>query len=136
MVTAYQNGAKYIVVFNSPGKNPPTAEYGILTLNHLKAIKEFWNYLTKVPKVPEYPANTAYVLPRDYGFGFRSPNDTIWGLWKADELSSLIWNDANRLIAENGQDIDIVYETEINDEPLRLLPYGQLIFWNGTRIEQ
>jgi hypothetical protein len=98
-------------------------------------MKRFWNYVNSTPKVTKYPANTAFVLPRDYGYGFRGPNDTIWGLWKADALSSTIWNNATQLAAEYGQDLDIVYETEIADAPIEL-PYNKLIFWNGTIIEK
>jgi hypothetical protein len=29
----------------------------------------------------------AYILPEGYGYGFRGPEDTFWGLWEADEFS-------------------------------------------------
>ena len=135
MVTAYENGAKYIIVFDSPGNNTPTEKYGILTEEHLRSMEKFWNYASSASKVAEYPANAAYVLPRDYGFGLRGPNDTIWGLWKADALSSTVWNDATRLVAEYGQGLDIVHETIIKDSPIEL-PYNKLIFWNGTVLEK
>jgi hypothetical protein len=135
MVTAYENGARYILVFDSPGNNTPTTQYGILTDDHLDSMEKFWKYVNSAPKVAEFPANTAYVLPRDYGYGFRGPNDTIWGLWKADDLSSTVWNDATRLVADYGQGLDIVYETIIGDAPVEL-PYSKLIFWNGTIIEK
>ncbi len=134
MVTAYENGAKYIVVFDSPGNNSATTEFGILTREHLESIKKFWNYAKSASNVPGYPAKTAYVLPRDYGYGFRGPNDTIWGLWKADALSSVIWNNATQLIEQYGQGLDIVYETIIGDASIDL-PYDRLIFWNGTVID-
>ena len=134
MVLAYQNGAKYIVVFNSPGEFPPT-EYGGLTLEHLDAMKKFWNDVNAEPDSKQYPANTAYVLPRDYGYGFRGPDDKIWGKWEADTLSPQIWNDVNNLLATYGLELDVVYETRIGNLPINL-PYGKLIFWNGTIIER
>ncbi len=134
LVTAYENGAKYIVVFDSPGNNTAPYEFGILAEDHLDSMKRFWSYVNSAPKVVEYPAKTAYVLPRDYGYGFRGPNDTIWGLWKADALSSAIWNNVTQLIAEYGQGLDIVYETLIADATIHL-PYDRLIYWNGTVID-
>ena len=66
MVLAYENGAKYIVVFNSPGEFPAMTEFGTLAPEHFEAIKRFWNYVSTAPKVEKYPSRTAYVLPRDY----------------------------------------------------------------------
>jgi hypothetical protein len=50
------------------------------------------------------------VLPHNYGWGMRSPNDTIWGLWDADEKSEQIWNLRCDLIQEYGLNLDIVYD--------------------------
>jgi hypothetical protein len=135
MVLAYQNGAKYIVVFNSPGEFDPPTEYGTLTLEHFEAMKKFWNYVISEPHFEAYPANTAYVLPRDYGYGFRGPDDTIWGKWEADALSSQLWSDLNNLLAAYVLNLDVVYETKIGDTPIDF-PYDKLIFWNGTIIEK
>ena len=84
MVLAYQNGAKYVVIFNYP----KIGQYGILTDDHLDAIERFWNYTKN--NTHDHGVNqgkVAYVLPSNYGFGFRHAQDTIWGLWQADELS-------------------------------------------------
>lgn len=135
MVLAYQNGAKYIVVFNSPGGSAPPTEFGILTPEHLEAMKKFWNYVLSEPPVDEYPAKTALVLPRDYGYGFRGPDDKIWGKWEADALSSPLWSELNNQLATYKSNLDIVYETRIADVPINL-PYDKLIFWNGTVIEK
>jgi hypothetical protein len=136
MVLAYENGAKYISVFNSPANQTATTELGTLTPQHLEAMKRFWNYASTNAAPIRNPADIAYVIPRDYGFGFRGPSDNIWGLWNANELDHFapkIWNDANSLIAEYGTKIDIVYETLSGDLPARLM-YDKLIFWNGTII--
>jgi hypothetical protein len=77
LVLAYNNGAKYILVFNYPTN---VTEYGILTQEHLDSMREFWNYMNTVPQ-PTQASKTAYVLPEDYGYGFRGPEDRIWGLW-------------------------------------------------------
>ncbi len=143
MVLAYENDAKYVVVFNSPGNQTATTDLGILTPDHVKAIKRFWNYAGTHPRPLKDPAETAYVLPRDYAFGFRGPDDSIWGLWFNDTLSpdaprSKIWNDTTSLLKTYGEKLDIVYETltgtEQIKEPQLSLMYPKLIFWNGTII--
>jgi hypothetical protein len=135
MVLAYRNGAKYIIVFNSPGNNTATTPYGILNQGHLLAIRLFWTYAQLNPIPQEYSADTAYVLPKDYGYGFRGPSDRIWGDFPADALSPVIWNASNSLIRKYGINLDIVYETEIDDVTINL-PYEKLIYWNGTVIEK
>lgn len=132
MLLAWQNDAKYIVVFDSPGAgHSVTTPYGVLTGDYLNEMKNFWNYAQdhQPPKLD--PAQTAYVLPMDYGYGFSGPNDTIWGLWPADALSPIIWNDTNNLLTTYGMKLDIVYETKTDDVPINL-QYKTLIFWNGT----
>jgi hypothetical protein len=135
MILAYQNGAKYIIVFNSPGQNPAPTEYGTLTPEHFEAMKRFWNYANTEPPVEHYPAKNAYVIPRDYGYGFRGPNDRIWGLWEADELSPKIWNDIQDLTGSYVLNLDMVYETKIGNTSTNL-SYDRLIFWNGTIVQK
>jgi hypothetical protein len=131
MMLAYRNGAKYIIVFDSPANNSATTEYGILTRTHLDVIKMF-HYCTELTPAPEeFPAETAYVLPTDYGYGFRGPADKIWGVFGPDSLSPVIWNATKSLIQTYSIGLDIVYETKIDDVPI-LLPYEKLIYWNGT----
>jgi hypothetical protein len=135
MLLAWQNDAKYIVVFDAPGANhPPTTPYGILTNDHLNAMKNFWKYISQHSEPTKDPAQIAYVLPSDYGFGYRSPNDTIWGIWPADALSQKIWTDTNNLIENYGMKLDIVYENKTGNIPLKL-PYQVEIFWNGSQIQ-
>lgn len=135
MVLAYENQAKYIVVFNSPENNTHPTPYGTLTPEHFDALERFWNYIKTSPRNRDYMADVAYVLPSDYGYGFRGPDDKIWGLWEADALSPQIWNDATNLLAAHGGKLDIVYESRIDGEPLDL-PYGKLVFWNGNIVEK
>ncbi len=135
MVLAYQNGAKYIVVFNSPGNFTLPTPYGSLSEKHFEKMKQFWTYAHLEPVVGPYPANTTYVLPRDYGFGFRGPADKIWGKWVADDLASKILGDVQNLLGTYVLCLDIVYETKIADTPVDL-PYNRLIFWNGTTVQK
>jgi hypothetical protein len=128
MVLAYDNGAKYIIVFDFPTN---VTEYGVLTEEHLESMQKFWEY-HKVTPQPEKVAEVAYVLPEDYGYGFRGPDDKIWGLWSPDELSPKVWNDVTDLLESYGPKLDIIYEVaapEIQQQ------YNLLIFWNGTTIQ-
>jgi len=132
MTFAWQSDAKYIIVFD--GNATDASNSGVLTQAHIDAMEQFWNYTKTNTRSNEYPANTAYVLPADYGFGFRNPSDTIWGLWNADALSPAVWNNANSLLASYGNNLDIVFDAKLDSEPVTL-PYEALIFWNGTTIQ-
>jgi len=129
LVLAYNNGAKYTIVFNYPTNE---TEFGVLTREHLNSMKKFWNYVNTFPQ-PKQAAKTAYVLPEDYGYGFRGPDDKIWGLWGPDELSPKVWNEADSLLTSYGAKLDLVYETTELD---REQQYEKLIFWNGTTIQR
>jgi hypothetical protein len=132
MITAYQNGAKYIVVFDYAKDYANNVSYGILQQEHLDALKQFWQYIKENPRTDNSISNrVAYVLPKDYGYGFRGPNDKIWGLWEADNLSSKIWSDVNALVEQYKPIIDITYEDDLQFSTFN---YSKLIFWNGTTI--
>ena len=130
MVLAYRTGAKYVIVFDYPKIGP----YGILTeeRGHFDALRDFWAYVHSNPQEHgSVRAEAAYVLPQDYGFGFRNPTDTIWGLWSADDLSEKVWNDANTLIDRYGTRLDIVYgDPEVMGAVKSR--YDKLFFWNQT----
>jgi hypothetical protein len=128
MILAYSNGAKYLIIFN----RPKISEYGILTDKHFDAIKRFWQYAKSNPQKETTPKQRiAYVLPKDYGWGFRNPDDKIWGIWGPDELSKRIWNETNRLINKYGSNVDIVYYDQKYWANIQL-QYGQLVFWNES----
>lgn len=129
LVLAYEAGAKYAVVFDY---GPMLNLYGILTPAHFDAMERFWNYVQGNPQNFGINRGTvAYVLPQDYGFGFRNPNDKIWGLWNADALSPKVWDDANNLIAKYDSRLNIVYDDpEFIDNVIG--HYEKLFFWNET----
>jgi hypothetical protein len=129
LVLAYQNGAKYFMVFDY-AKDPVTnVTHGILQQEHLDALQQFWQYVKHNPKPTVPNEKVAYVLPKDYAYGFRGPNDSIWGLWNADDLSTKIWNDANTLANQYGSALDIIYEDTLQNSAFN---YSRLVFWNGT----
>lgn len=128
---AYSAGAKYGIVFSYP-TYPDNNQYGILRDKHFEALQKFWSTLHSNPSsFGSNKAEAAYVVPRDYGFGFRNPNDTIWGLKPADTLSQKIYDDTNTLIGRYGSRFDILY-----DEPEVIAPllknYTAVFYWNQT----
>lgn len=104
--TAYLAGANYEVIFDYPQiQGDP---YGILTSQDFSAMQKFWaNVQTfKVNNVVE----AVLVLPPNYGWGMRTQQDLIWGLWKPDSYSAQIWLVTHKLIAEYGLNLDIIYQ--------------------------
>jgi hypothetical protein len=128
LVLAYDTGAKYVVVFDYP----EVERYGILTEDHFDALKKFWSYIHSSPENHgSVEGEVAYVLPKDYGYGFRGPDDTIWGLWEPDQLSKKVWDDVNSLVGRYGSRLDIVYDDPAFSDAIRHR-YGELFFWNET----
>jgi hypothetical protein len=125
---AYSAGAKYAFVFSYPN----TTVYGTLADGHFAALQKFWNTLHSDPE--SFGSNkpqVAYVVPKDYGFGFRNAGDRIWGLFPPDALSAKIYNDVETLTEKYGSHLDILY-----DEPQVtasiLGKYSQVFYWNQT----
>ena len=125
MKLAYDNGAKYILVFDSD----ENYTRGILKEEHFEALKQFWDYIQNNPrKSNAITANVAYVLPKDYGYGFRGPTDKIWGLWEADSLSLEISYHLGYFLNEYKTELDVIYDDNITYDQ----HYSKYIFWNGT----
>jgi len=129
MVTAYDAGAKYVVVFDYP-QYPIDNQYGILRDEHFLAMEQFWEYVSSCSnEVEKITAQVAYILPNYYGWGMRRPDDKIWGLWEADEKSSIIWENLNKLETKYGLKLDIVYDDPRYDIKGN---YYQTYLWNAT----
>jgi hypothetical protein len=138
MKLAYDNGAKYIVVFDTNANWTAST----LTEDQLDAMKMFWQYTQTNPQGDSSPSNrVAYVLPDGYAYGFRGPEDQIWGIWNADETAQLIGAglspniNACQLISTSVKimldqyksNVDIVY-----DEPVQpgTATYNETVLWN------
>jgi len=127
LVLAYENGADYILVFDTNEDYTQRTLYG----DHLNALKRFWSYAEHNPRARNpNPERVAYVLPEGYGYGFRGPNDKIWGLWKADDFSLEISTEIGGLIDEYPNRLDIVYDDGL--ETNNSYGYSKIMFWNGT----
>lgn len=137
MMSAYQNGAKYIVVFDS---NKDWTE-NVLQQDHFDAMKQFWQYVQANPRAA-MPLSTrsVYVLPENYGEGFRSPDDAIWGLWNADynvaegsqNFTTNIKMSIATLLQMFGPKLDIVYPRA--DQTVESIGYENILYWNDTRL--
>jgi hypothetical protein len=127
MLLAYENGAKYIIVFDT------NKEYtqGILQDEHLDALEQFWQYAQNNPRISDPPSSrVAYVLLKDCGYGFRGPSDKIWGLWEADEFTCGLCTTMGQLLEQYKSKFDIIYDDELNSTNTAM--YSMLIYWNGT----
>lgn len=129
MLTAYETGAKYVIIFNYP-TSPPDNPYGILAEEHFTAMQQFWAHIQQNPE--EYgktEAQVALVLPKNYAWGLRHPHDKIWGYWGPDEISPQIWELSRDLLGQYGLALDIVYDDP--DFPIEDI-YREIYYWNYT----
>jgi len=127
MILAYKNGAEYILIFDTN----ENYTRGILKEEHLDALKQFWQYAHDNPRTSNtINDRVAYVLPKDYAYGFRGPNDKIWGLWEADAFSYELCTNLYSLMEQHGTKLDIIYEDGM--EPNDTKVYSKFVFWNGT----
>jgi hypothetical protein len=123
---SYAAGAKYISIFNYPYNN---SAYGIMDDTHFNALQRLWNDVDQ-HKITQKPlAKAVLILPKNYGFGFRTAEDTIWGYWGPDEYTSIIWGKAQLLLNRYGYMLDIAY-----DDASYALPsnYEAVYYWNST----
>ena len=112
LTTAYKCGAKYLVVFDyyTSEENP----YGTLAKEHFEALESFWKNVARNPKVVqgEDKADSAVVLPTDYGYGARWVEDKVWGIFRADSQTEKVWNIIQTGLKEHGLQLDIVYDSK------------------------
>ncbi len=128
MVKSYEAGAQYIAVFNYPFIEGNS--YGVLFEEHFQALELFWNNAVEKKDIVwgSTKAEIAVVLPSNYGWGMRHPEDRIW-YWGADDYSLGIWNWLEELLLENAYKLDIVYDDQrfsIGDM------YDQVFYWNSS----
>jgi hypothetical protein len=128
MVTSYNAGAKYVILFNYP-YNDTGNSYGILTNDHFTALERFWNQVATKSEPTTAHAEAALILSKDYGWGMRNLNDKIWGIWPADEKAPIIWNNTEKLLNRYGLKLDIIYA-----DPAFPVQgnYSKIFYWNQT----
>jgi hypothetical protein len=124
MRSAYECGAKYIVLFNYYDGAGST-----LKDEHFQALQSFWNGVVKNPNIARgsMKADNALVLPENYGWGMRWKDDKIWGIFNPDEKAPQIWHVLQSALETHGLRLDIVYED--SDFPLPT-EYQNIVQWN------
>jgi hypothetical protein len=107
MVLAYDGGAKYIVIFDSDS----THTRSIMKAEHYQALERFWQYAqSHSRKAAPLSERVAFVLPNNYGYGFRWAGDKIWGWWPADNESIEYTAKIDYLLRQYGDKLDIIYD--------------------------
>ena len=129
MRTAYECGAKYVVIFNYAENM--TGPYGTLKEEHFQTLERFWLDIVQNPLVGygSVKAEAAFVLPKDCGWGLRNIDDTVWGLWAPSEEYQRFWSTLQDAIAKHGDRLDIVVDDPAYSASGK---YSQLYYWNQT----
>jgi hypothetical protein len=100
---------------------------------HLDALKHFWQYTQQHPRTANLVnERTAYILPKDYAYGFRGPNDKIWGLWEADSLSAPMSIELGSLLQQYDSKLDIVYQDALGLSNAQ--EYKSVVYWNSSTL--
>ena len=130
MIMSYEAGAEYIIIFNYPqiGNNP----YGAMTEEHFKTLEEFWREINRLSDLEDNSkikkADVVLVLPKNYGWGMRHPEDRIW-FWGPDEKTNQIWEFSRELIAKHGLNLDIIYQ---DSKFSNLDQYRMIYYWDDN----
>jgi len=127
MLASYEAGAKYIAVFNYPYEG---GAYGTLTNDQFNALQRFWNDITTKKFADLSAPLAALVLPKNFGWGMRNPNDTIWGFWTTDNRTQEVAVITSKLLSYYGASLDIVYEDQAY--PVTKGNYQHVYYWNST----
>ena len=130
MLASYKAGAKYISIFNYPYEGN---FYGSMTDEHFNALQRFWKDITHNKFEDLSKPDAALILPTNFGWGMRNPNDTIWGFWLTDNRTQQIAIVTSKLLTQYGARLDIVYDEP--DYPISKVNYQQVYYWNQTDLE-
>ncbi|MGD6851082.1 MAG: hypothetical protein ACQCN6_03375 [Candidatus Bathyarchaeia archaeon] len=126
MASAYRAGAKYISIFNYPYNG---SAYGIMQDEHFEALQKLWTDITTGKVTRDTPAEAVLILPRNYGYGLRYPEDKIWGFWGPDDKSATVWSSVEALLDRYDCGLDIAYEDSDFAVPSG---YASVYYWNST----
>jgi hypothetical protein len=139
---AYQNGAKYINIFDSN----KAYDESTLTDDQKQALKDFWQYIQANPqRSSSVSQRVAFVLPKNYGAAFRGADDTVWGFWNSQHNSTdpsdnillgqmgNIWSNLNVAQNKYGDKLDVIYDENLTQNSKG--GYSRLVYWNGTTVE-
>ncbi len=129
MMSAYQAGAEYIVIFNY-AKDDEGNTAAAMIEEHYLALERLWKDIHSKPYTDLSKPEAALVLPNNYGWGMRDHDDSIWGFWNTDEKTEQIAIIMGKLLARYGASLDIVFEDEAY--PVSKSDYKVVYYWNQT----
>lgn len=131
MLSAYDAGAKYVVVFNYAKDLVTNVTQGILQQEHFDAMKNFYTYAKVHPRnvYGQTKGTVALVLPANYGWSARRPGEGMWGLWQADATTSRVWENLNKLCDKYGLQLDVVFDDARFNVTSK---YATVYSWNAT----
>jgi hypothetical protein len=129
MKASYEAGAQYVVLFNYA--EDMSGPYGTLQEQHFQALEHFGNEVVQNPSIVHggVKAQAVLVLPENYGWGMRRPDDTVWGLWDANDTSTQIWSQLQSKLDQYGLKLGIVYDDPAYPVEGR---YANVYYWNQT----
>jgi len=120
------------VIFNYPILQGN--DYGVMNSDHFMALQRLWNDIKSqhdTQPIPDLSApNAVLVLPHDYGWGMRRPDDVIWGFWGPDNKTLTIAEITGTLLNQYGTQLDIIYDDPAY--PLSQVNYQKVYYWNST----
>jgi hypothetical protein len=130
MLESYQAGAKYIMIFNYAKDKNATNTAEAMVDQHYMALYQFWHDIHSKQYEDNSKPEAALVLPHNYGWGMRNPNDTIWGFWPSDSKTRHIAINMATLLDWYGTKLDIVYEDPAY--PVSSANYTHVYYWGQT----
>ena len=128
MLASYQAGAKYIIIFNYAKDKEAINTAQAMIDEHFNALERFWNDINYKQFIDNSVPEAALVLPHNYGWGMRNPNDTIWGFWPTDDKTEQIAITMYQLLELYGTRLDIVFEDPAF--PVTKVNYKSVYFWD------
>ncbi len=128
MLTSYEAGARYITIFDYPYDKGN--EYGTMTNDQFNAMQRFWNDVTQKKFTDLSSPEAVLILPKNFGWGMRQPNDTIWGFWTSDYRTQQTATITSKLLVQYGARLDIVYDDATY--PVTKIGYKSIYYWNST----
>ena len=129
MRMSYESGAEYVIIFNYA--KDMEGPYGTLKEEHFEALELFWNDVVQNPAITHggIKAEAAFVLPKNYGWGMRNPQDTVWGLWEPTAEAQQAWQPLQDAVAKYGLRLDIVFDDQAHPFDGK---YSKVYYWNQT----
>jgi parallel beta-helix repeat protein len=125
MVLAYDSGANYIAIYDSSHDYANTT----LTGDDFIQLQNFWNYVQhNADKHGSLKADTAVVLPQDYGFGFRSQDDSVWQYHTATTWTQQLYTDVTSLLSQYKSGLNIVY-SDPQFQSVIQSQYSKILYW-------